>query len=100
MHRPFRYVAWVAGAHVVLVPLYLWWRPDPDLPYLAALGETKLAREQAARVRSELDEKTGLYGRPPTYYDQNLMLFALGFNERHFWFDARGRLRTRWSDER
>lgn len=70
------------------------------LPYLAALGETKLAREQAARVRSELDEKTGLYGRPPTYYDQNLMLFALGFNERHFWFDARGRLRTRWSDER
>jgi endoglucanase len=70
------------------------------LPYLSALGETKLEREQATRVRSELDEKTGLYGRPATYYDQNLMLFALGFSERHFWFDARGRLRTRWSSER
>ncbi|AZM59157.1 MULTISPECIES: sensor histidine kinase [unclassified Streptomyces] len=37
VHRPFRYVAWVAGAQMVLVPVYLWWRPDPDLPYLAAL---------------------------------------------------------------
>ncbi|KAF3468314.1 histidine kinase [Streptomyces sp. Tu 3180] len=37
VHRPFRYVAWVGGAHVVLVPLYFWWRPDPDLPYLASL---------------------------------------------------------------
>ena len=70
------------------------------LPYLSALGETTLARDQATRVRSELDAKTGLYGRPATYYDQNLLLFALGFDERHFWFDARGRLRTRWSGER
>ncbi|WP_309059802.1 histidine kinase [Streptomyces sp.] len=37
VHRPFRYVAWVGGAHVVLVPFYFWWRPDPDLPYLASL---------------------------------------------------------------
>ncbi|BFO16768.1 histidine kinase [Streptomyces sp. KM77-8] len=37
VHRPFRYVAWVSGAQTVLVPLYFWWRPDPDLPYLAVL---------------------------------------------------------------
>ncbi|NEC48065.1 sensor histidine kinase [Actinospica acidiphila] len=37
VHRPFRYVAWVAGAQLVLVPLYFWWRPDPDLPYAAAV---------------------------------------------------------------
>ncbi|MEV5270315.1 sensor histidine kinase [Streptomyces werraensis] len=33
VHRPFRYVAWVACSQLVLVPLYFWWRPDPDLPY-------------------------------------------------------------------
>ncbi|GHH92894.1 sensor histidine kinase [Streptomyces capillispiralis] len=37
VHRPFRYVAWAAGAQVALVPLYFWWRPDPDLPYLASI---------------------------------------------------------------
>ncbi|WP_055626593.1 sensor histidine kinase [Streptomyces hirsutus] len=37
VHRPFRYVAWVGGAHALLVPLYFWWRPDPELPFLASL---------------------------------------------------------------
>ncbi|MFI1422692.1 sensor histidine kinase [Streptomyces sp. NPDC020731] len=37
VHRPFRYVAWAGGAQAVLVPLYFWWRPDPDLPYLASV---------------------------------------------------------------
>ncbi|MGA5337715.1 histidine kinase [Streptomyces griseoincarnatus] len=37
VHRPFRYVAWVAGAQLALTPLYFWWRPDPDLPYLAGV---------------------------------------------------------------
>ncbi|GAA2285020.1 histidine kinase [Streptomyces atrovirens] len=37
VHRPFRYVAWVGGIQAALVPLYFWWRPDPDLPYLAVL---------------------------------------------------------------
>ncbi|WP_437108310.1 sensor histidine kinase [Streptomyces sp. enrichment culture] len=38
VHRPFRYVAWVAGVHLALVPLYFWWRPDPDLPYPASVA--------------------------------------------------------------
>ncbi|GGV71816.1 two-component sensor histidine kinase [Streptomyces griseoloalbus] len=37
VHRPFRYVVWVGGAQAAFVPLYFWWRPDPDLPYLASV---------------------------------------------------------------
>ncbi|MCQ4196669.1 histidine kinase [Streptomyces sp. BPPL-273] len=37
VHRPFRYVAWVAGAQIALQPLYYWLRPDPELPYLGSL---------------------------------------------------------------
>ena len=69
------------------------------LPYLDALGERRLAREQLAKTRSSIDANTGLLGRPPKYYDQNLALFALGAREGLFWFDARGRLRTKWMAE-
>ncbi|MEU6372110.1 histidine kinase [Streptomyces sp. NPDC046909] len=37
VHRPFRYVAWLGGANIALIPLYFWMRPDPELPYLAAV---------------------------------------------------------------
>jgi len=66
------------------------------VPYLEAVGETRLAREQRARVHDARDTRTGLLGRPAKYYDQNLALFAFGATERHYWFDARGRLRTNW----
>jgi endoglucanase len=66
------------------------------LPYLSALGEKKIESEQSARVRAQIDSKTGLYGRPAKYYDQNLGLFATGWRERQFLFDAQGRLKTRW----
>ncbi|MGV9992338.1 sensor histidine kinase [Streptomyces sp. NPDC003374] len=33
VHRPFRYVAWAGGATLVLVPVFSWLRPDPDLTY-------------------------------------------------------------------
>jgi len=67
------------------------------LPYLDALGERGLAREQWSRTRSSIDVDSGLLGRPPKYYDQNLALFAVGAREGLFWFDARGRLRTKWT---
>lgn len=54
------------------------------LPYLAALGETNLRSAQVSRVQSEFDAPTGLYGRPAKYYDQNLLLFALGSAGRRF----------------
>lgn len=37
VHRPFRYVAWIGGVNLALVPLFYWLRPDPDLPYLAVV---------------------------------------------------------------
>ncbi|EGX58008.1 two-component sensor kinase [Streptomyces zinciresistens K42] len=37
VHRPVRYVAWVAGASVALTPLFFWLRPDPAVPYGWAL---------------------------------------------------------------
>ena len=48
------------------------------------------------RVHASLDQKTGLYGNPGRYYDQNLILFATGFLENEFRFDANGALQTRW----
>ncbi|WP_430383201.1 sensor histidine kinase [Streptomyces sp. P10-4] len=33
VHRPFRYVAWTAGASMALLPVFFWLRPDPDVPY-------------------------------------------------------------------
>ncbi|MFF3942898.1 histidine kinase [Streptomyces phaeofaciens] len=33
VHRPFRYVAWVGGIQLALIPLLMWVRPDPDLGY-------------------------------------------------------------------
>jgi len=68
------------------------------LPYLSAIGEKKLADAQSGRLRSALDSKTGLYGKPPRYYDQNLALFALGWTERRFWFDSNGTLKTWWKN--
>jgi endoglucanase len=68
------------------------------LPYLSAIGEKKLADAQSGRLRSAFDSKTGLYGRPSRYYDQNLALFALGWTERRFWFDSSGTLKTWWNN--
>lgn len=42
VHRPFRYAAWLGGAQLALAPLFFWLRPDPDLPYLAAVLLTAL----------------------------------------------------------
>ncbi|WST79705.1 histidine kinase [Streptomyces sp. NBC_01136] len=42
VHRPFKYVGWIAGLQLALLPVYLWLRPDPDLPYVAAVFVTAL----------------------------------------------------------
>ncbi|GHD22476.1 two-component sensor histidine kinase [Streptomyces galbus] len=38
VHRPFRYVAWIGGVNLALVPPYYLWRPDPDVSYPAAVA--------------------------------------------------------------
>ncbi|MYW66731.1 sensor histidine kinase [Streptomyces sp. SID8379] len=40
VHRPFRYIAWVAGANIALVPLFFWLRPDPDSSWLLSVTFT------------------------------------------------------------
>ncbi|WP_306974502.1 sensor histidine kinase [Streptomyces canus] len=37
VHRPFRYVAWVGGINIAVVPLTFRLRPDADLPYLVSV---------------------------------------------------------------
>jgi len=51
--------------------------------------EVLTARLQTAR-------KDGLYGSPPAYYDQNLILFAQGFTESRYRFGADGSLSPAW----
>ncbi|WP_419796016.1 sensor histidine kinase [Streptomyces mexicanus] len=38
VHRPFRYVAWIAGTQLALLPVHYKLRPDPDLPYLGIIA--------------------------------------------------------------
>ncbi|MHC3474221.1 sensor histidine kinase [Streptomyces sp. 7R007] len=42
VHRPFRYVAWIGGVSLALIPLFSWMRPDPDLPYAGAVAFAEL----------------------------------------------------------
>lgn len=66
------------------------------IPLLIALNRIAPLEKQRLRVQSEKDDKTGLYGKKPAYYDQNLALFALGWCENRFLFDAQGRLSLNW----
>jgi signal transduction histidine kinase len=42
VHRPFKYSAWISGVQLALVPVFYWLRPDPDMPYAAAVAVTAL----------------------------------------------------------
>ncbi len=64
------------------------------LPELEAVGDA----EQLGRLRAEIElyRNGELYGSPPTYYDQNLLLFATGFDDGRYRFGPAGRLHTSW----
>nr|WP_192583285.1 histidine kinase [Streptomyces albicerus] len=38
VHRPFKYVAWLGGVSIVLLPVYYWVRPDSDLSYIVSVA--------------------------------------------------------------
>lgn len=64
------------------------------LPAARALGDGETLTGVLARVR---DGRTdGLFGDPPSYYDQNLLLFALGYLEGRYRFSSKGHLQTEW----
>jgi endo-1,4-beta-D-glucanase Y len=67
------------------------------LPYLHGMGAKSAQIAQAARVTTQFDPATNLYGRPPTYYDENLALFALGGSQHMFAFGRYGELQLKWS---
>src|ERR1019366_3003281 len=68
------------------------------LPYLRGFPDQgKAAAQQRVRMGAQLDASTGLYGKAPAYYDQNLVLFATGFLDGRFRFDARGELKVEWT---
>jgi len=73
------------GFYGALLPLA---RAASDEPSLKALQD-----------RVAAGEKNGLYGDPPAYYDQNLILFARGFLDGRFRFDADGTLHTSWETQ-
>ena len=68
------------------------------LPYLRALPEMeKASARQRVRMGTQLDTSSGLYGKDPAYYDQNLVLFATGFLDGRFRFGPRGELKVEWT---
>jgi endoglucanase len=66
------------------------------IPYLLANGMKAQAQTQGDRLTALRDPATGLYGRNPLYYDQNLALFSTGFLERRYRFERDGRLHVAW----
>lgn len=66
------------------------------IPYLMATGQIKEAKAQRTRLDASMDTATGLYGRSMEYYDQNLAMFATGFEDGRFRFDKTGRLKLKW----
>jgi endo-1,4-beta-D-glucanase Y len=66
------------------------------LPYASALGDNRIQSEEMSLVQAGFNPKTGLYGNPAKYYDQNLALFGLGFEQQQFSFDANGELKLKW----
>lgn len=66
------------------------------LPYAAALGDMKIQGQEMSLVQAGFNPQSGLYGNPAKYYDQNLALFGLGFEQQQFSFDANGQLQLKW----
>ncbi len=63
------------------------------LPGAVRRGDAAAAASlRAALAAARAD---GLYGQPPAYYDQNLILFATGYGDGWYRFDEKGRLRLR-----
>jgi endoglucanase len=66
------------------------------VPFLYASGHRVAARTQQDRLTAMRDPASGLYGKTPSYYDQNLALFQDGWLAGRFTFDAQGGLHLKW----
>jgi endo-1,4-beta-D-glucanase Y len=68
-----------------------------SLPYFDALHNDHLRDRQQMRLRMTFVPATGLYGQPPSYYDQNLAMFGEGWMEHRFRFGVGGELEVKWN---
>ncbi len=66
------------------------------LPFLSALGETQALERQRKRVRAA--QLRAFVGASTNYYDEALILFGQGWDERRYRFDSLGRVQPAWSD--
>ncbi len=74
---------------------------DAPVGFYAALLPLALAARDGAAARGleariEASAHDGLFGNPPGYYDQNLVLFGRGFAQGRWRFDAAGALVPAW----
>ncbi|WP_162539473.1 cellulose synthase complex periplasmic endoglucanase BcsZ [Granulicella sp. WH15] len=66
------------------------------IPFAFNSGEYALTGRLRQRVAASISPSTGLLGSPARYYDQNLALFALGWQQRFFRFAPDGTLKVPW----
>jgi endoglucanase len=65
------------------------------LPRVVKSGDQEALARLTRQIESARDGR--LYGHPPTYYDQNLILFSQGFVEGRYRFDIRGHVVPAWA---
>ena len=65
------------------------------MPQAERLADAAAVERMRGQLAAELSE--GLYGDPPSYYDQNLLLFGLGFTDGRYRFAADGSLEPWWA---
>jgi endo-1,4-beta-D-glucanase Y len=66
------------------------------IPFLEASRAPEAAKQQERRLNVAWSSRSGLYGDPPRYYDQNLSMFAVGFVERRYRIGKTGELDVSW----
>ncbi len=66
------------------------------IPFAFSSGEYAVANKLQQSVTQAISGTTELLGSPARYYDQNLALFALGWEQRYFRFAPDGTLRVPW----
>jgi endoglucanase len=74
------------GFSAAVLP-YVWAQPD-----LARAGA-----QLRVRISAQRNPDTGLYGKQPVYYDQNLVLFGIGYLDSRFRFGPHGELKVEWT---
>lgn len=65
------------------------------LPMLYVLGDRQTL--QTLQALLQRDHAKALRGTPTNYYDQTLILFGQGWLQKHYRFDATGRLHPAWT---